>query len=673
MFLFAPSGTFHVGDPVTVEIRVLNLGVGADPTNLSVYIANKATTRNLTYVRESTGLFTSTFRIESGDVAGHDFEGTTFVAVGANATLGALVCSAAIYLTVQVSPPPLQMILSASGDWVLPGATIPLNATVLLNQVPTDPTSLSVDASLATAGGGYVGTAEVPMTRLGTGLYHGTYQVPYDAPQDTTLSFGGQVAVGAEMTIANSLTFTVGRPHRYEVWYHVRAVESTYALVDILVANETAWPVEAANVSLAYSYVQPCGTAYCFLPRWVYETTNRLGAAVFNLTYSDIYTFVEFLFTGNVSVGERNQTYAGAVVSPGFYGAYLYQDLCPSDGYRSFAPGEAIRRTYHGLCGMGGPNQTYYYYAVSSQGVVANGSVVSDSAGNFNLSFTAPSESFYVFFNTYINAYLGWMTHRDFIRVADPALIHISNLSVGSVAHITVDIPGAGGTVSFLPYNASNMLNPMDSSWSPELRLRTGQEFPAVPGVAFHADFAIPRFLPKDQGYLLSVSVGDPGNLSYSYMYARVFHVSNLPPVASASFSTLNPFVGFGVTANTSGSTDPDGTVVAYSMDWGDGNSTGWTANPEGSHVYARPGTYTITVAVQDDSGAQATTTYAVVVDPAILGLRASSFYLITGAVVAVTAVVVVAWLYLRRRRPKAGGHSEDRPPEHGPDPPGDP
>jgi PKD repeat protein len=77
----------------------------------------------------------------------------------------------------------------------------------------------------------------------------------------------------------------------------------------------------------------------------------------------------------------------------------------------------------------------------------------------------------------------------------------------------------------------------------------------------------------------------------------------NAPPVnqaPTASF-TVNQ-TGLQVTVNGSASSDPDGNIVSYSWNFGDGGTdTGATPLP---HTYAAPGPYTITLTVVDDDGA---------------------------------------------------------------------
>ena len=93
-------------------------------------------------------------------------------------------------------------------------------------------------------------------------------------------------------------------------------------------------------------------------------------------------------------------------------------------------------------------------------------------------------------------------------------------------------------------------------------------------------------------------------NDSYGYVIAdaarfRLDMGGPLPPVASFSAGQVTDTLT--VDFDASASYDPDGTIVDYAWDYGDGNfGTGVTA----SHTYAAPGSYSVTLTVTGDFGA---------------------------------------------------------------------
>lgn len=84
----------------------------------------------------------------------------------------------------------------------------------------------------------------------------------------------------------------------------------------------------------------------------------------------------------------------------------------------------------------------------------------------------------------------------------------------------------------------------------------------------------------------------------------------NQAPTASFSASVLGTAPG-AMRFNASASADPDGDVVGYAWDFGDGQSgDGQVVD----HVYAAPGSYTVTLVVTDDRGASASSSRSVAV-----------------------------------------------------------
>lgn len=98
--------------------------------------------------------------------------------------------------------------------------------------------------------------------------------------------------------------------------------------------------------------------------------------------------------------------------------------------------------------------------------------------------------------------------------------------------------------------------------------------------------------------YLVTVTPNGPGGCS-----AVVTDISEpiMPPVASFTWTTDYLVVN----VDGTGSYDPDGTVVSWTWDWGDG-PTGCGVST--SHTYETVGTYSIMLLVTDESGLSDTT-----------------------------------------------------------------
>lgn len=101
--------------------------------------------------------------------------------------------------------------------------------------------------------------------------------------------------------------------------------------------------------------------------------------------------------------------------------------------------------------------------------------------------------------------------------------------------------------------------------------------------------------------YAVTLTVTDSRGVSAAVTRDVTVLAANAGPVPSFT-SAMD---GMTVQVNGLGSSDPDGSIVAYSWNWGDGSpdSTGATA----THTYGSVGTRTISLTVTDDRGGQAT------------------------------------------------------------------
>jgi PKD repeat protein len=87
----------------------------------------------------------------------------------------------------------------------------------------------------------------------------------------------------------------------------------------------------------------------------------------------------------------------------------------------------------------------------------------------------------------------------------------------------------------------------------------------------------------------------------------------NIPPVAALTVTPESGTAPLAVTADASGSSDPDGAIASYLFDFGDGSVIGPQTGATATHTYAA-GTFTARVTVTDNAGATASATAPVTV-----------------------------------------------------------
>ncbi|WAH98259.1 fibronectin type III domain-containing protein [Arthrobacter sp. MMS18-M83] len=109
------------------------------------------------------------------------------------------------------------------------------------------------------------------------------------------------------------------------------------------------------------------------------------------------------------------------------------------------------------------------------------------------------------------------------------------------------------------------------------------------------------------------------GTTSVQTVAQALGNTPNQPPTASFTSSTS----GLTATFDGSASTDPNGTVVSYSWDFGDGSPAGTGVNP--SHTYTSAGTYQVKLTVTDNGGLTGTVTHPVTVAAAATAPAAPS------------------------------------------------
>jgi hypothetical protein len=140
-------------------------------------------------------------------------------------------------------------------------------------------------------------------------------------------------------------------------------------------------------------------------------------------------------------------------------------------------------------------------------------------------------------------------------------------------------------------------------------------------------------------GYRLLVLTAVALVLILAALMAQV-RSSDQPPVASFTYSPDIPAPGQTITFNASSSYDSDGSVVNYSWDFGEGNTTTVT-NPIITYQYPIDGNYTVQLTVTDNSG-------LVGFASAVIQVRTVVFFrvCIGGTLVPLSKVIVTAYYY---------------------------
>ncbi|MCW7080650.1 MAG: PKD domain-containing protein, partial [Candidatus Methanospirare jalkutatii] len=119
---------------------------------------------------------------------------------------------------------------------------------------------------------------------------------------------------------------------------------------------------------------------------------------------------------------------------------------------------------------------------------------------------------------------------------------------------------------------------------------------------------------PGTKYYFVVKSVDLSGNSAESSEYSfTTSGALNQPPIANFTYSPEKPVVNQPVTFDASSSYDPDGNIISYEWNFGDGNITN-TTHEIIKHSYSEAGSYEVTLTVKDDEGATNSTTKIITV-----------------------------------------------------------
>jgi PKD repeat protein len=103
----------------------------------------------------------------------------------------------------------------------------------------------------------------------------------------------------------------------------------------------------------------------------------------------------------------------------------------------------------------------------------------------------------------------------------------------------------------------------------------------------------------------------DPINGSNTSESISIGNLANSAPTAVSNADVISGSAPLTVNFDSYGSVDPDGIIVAYAWDFGDGGSS---SGPNPTHVYQGVGNYNVTFTVTDNMGATASSSTSITV-----------------------------------------------------------
>jgi PKD repeat protein len=149
-----------------------------------------------------------------------------------------------------------------------------------------------------------------------------------------------------------------------------------------------------------------------------------------------------------------------------------------------------------------------------------------------------------------------------------------------------------------------------------------------------------------DGSYIVTLTVTDDDGATNSKTITKT--VLNRQPIALFTANETEVDVGKAINFNASESYDPDGYIVKYFWDFGDGtNETGMIVD----HAYNEAGNYTVTLTVTDDDGATDSDTDEITVN-ALPEIPWALFAVLGLSIIAAAATLIYLW-YRRRKRKK--------------------
>ena len=289
VYVSVPEGEYDLGSVVTVEITVFENGGFKDPDFLNFTVEQYDETRRAVNVtRTGEGRYTGEIILRLSDI---NAWGT--VHIHAHVLFGTdSVGEGSYFHTVYQDAPRADIVLTDPDDVVArPGQDIEfeLKVTFLGEAIDPDPGSL-IAVIHEEADNGSEWYSQIPLTRISTGRYNGTFHIPPGGTESTTY----YVYAGLNCTVDGRIwtKYLFGNVRLsipityYRIWSHYENVTRESADLTLYFEDTQGIAASDASVHLNYSYyrdIQPSPLSITMI-----ETTDGNGLLHLHMSYPDI-------------------------------------------------------------------------------------------------------------------------------------------------------------------------------------------------------------------------------------------------------------------------------------------------------------------------------------------------------------------------------------------------
>ncbi len=515
VFLFLEDKFYYVdGDTINITACVFDKGAYSDPTDISLCLVGTTKDVPLTKITGATGKYEGTYTINQSDAP---FNEIVFLL---NASINPHNYETEmknIFISEEVPAVDfdIEIDIDSEDRNIQPGETADM--TVICDDAGTRVNADSLEIFIK----GQEQTYENPQT----GTYTLSYTIPASQSDNDIVSVLAYGTYNTQEVYKSSSLYV----NFYNVWVHMKDIDTTSAEFDVYVADLKGIPVAGAFVSITS-------------PSSVQNSTDSSGRAFFSIAYSD----ADFIFmSGDVSADVKKQTFQQSFATGGFTGTTEYPttenefDVFYFSGEYTVTPGGTFQRDYIAFNNTEpwAASKVYYYaimrpFPTSFKGqVISQGERTTNSSGVFSLSFSVPNEEgvLEVHFEAPTDPSTSSNDNRQYKEHIDPIIsvtqygganldstiqISTGDFKLGTGTEITAQKPGASGFTAEISWEID------DNDW-----YRVAGEnivYASEDGGSFTGTVYTPAFLPENANFSFFAKLeDDEGNRYLNLVSAK--------------------------------------------------------------------------------------------------------------------------------------------------------